>query len=640
MCSETVFQKEKAQPKKIKVIHPGPLFTPQAFAARDELLVRLLEVRGPLPLTDLRQSFSLSSARLARFCRKGLLEVREQICFRTLPGELLSAEAVPSHLTVEQEQAFRQIQDGLSHHRYLTLLLHGVTGSGKTEIYLRAAEETLHHRRQVLILVPEIGLIPQMEGRVRSRFGEKIAVLHSGLSPGERLDQWRRIQIGEASIVLGTRSAVFAPLEDLGLIVVDEEHDSSLKQQDSLRYQARDLALVRARMAQAVALLGSATPSLTTLHLHDQKKIAYIPLTRRIQQRSMPEITLIDLKSFARRRQGNLLSPPLVEAVQSHLQTGGQILLFLNRRGFEPLTLCTLCGAPLHCRNCSISLSYHTASRKVTCHLCGFHQALTPTCPACGGEGVKTLGWGTEKVESNLRELFPETAIDRLDRDALSRKNTHFQVLKRFQDRKTQILIGTQMITKGHDFPGISLIGVLCADLSLNWPDFRSAERTVQLLTQVAGRAGRGDHPGQVLIQTYNPDHYVFDYVRRHDFLGFYRQEISLRRRFYYPPYSRLVLLILQGNSSAGVQKTVTEMAARLSLESRKRNWAPALEILGPVPAPISKIKGRHRWQILLKGKDPHGLHQAAAWIQETSPTVLKGRGVQLILDVDPADML
>jgi primosomal protein N' (replication factor Y) len=640
ICRQTKLQQETARPKKVKVVYPGPCFQAEAFSAQDQPLVLLLENQGSVPWPELRRSLSLSSSRLATLCRKELLTVREETCFRNPLGEILAQEPIPAQLTEDQERALHTIRQGLTAGRYQTLLLHGVTGSGKTEIYLRAAEAALQLDRQVLILVPEIGLVPQMEGRVRFRFGEKTAVLHSALSPGERLDQWRRIQQGRALIVVGTRSAVFAPLENLGLLVVDEEHDPSLKQQESLRYQARDLALVRARLASALVLLGSATPSLTTLNLWDRNKIGYLPLPRRIRQSFLPEITVVDLKSYGGRRTDTLLSPPLVEAMNAHLQEGGQILLFLNRRGFEPLTICTRCGSPVRCRNCSVSLTYHAASKELLCHLCGYRQPLSRTCPACGGEGLKTLGWGTEKVEGALRGLFPEAAIDRLDRDTTARKNAHFQVLKRFRDRKTQILVGTQMITKGHDFPGVSLIGVLCADLSLNWPDFRAGERTMQLLVQVSGRTGRGAHPGQVLIQTFNPDHVLFDYVRRHDYLGFYRQEIRLRRQFNYPPFSRLILILLQGNSAEAVKGAAQKMVERLFQESRSRFWTRDLEILGPVPAPISRIKGRHRWQILLKGKDPVPLHQAAVWVQENAPKDLKGRGVQMILDVDPGDML
>lgn len=640
VCRETKIHKEKARLKKVKILHPGPRFDPGAFQAKDQPLCRILANQGPLPLPDLRLSFPLSPNRLATLCRKGLLEIREETCFRNPLGEIFSVEDRPEALTAGQEQALVKITRALTAGRYQSLLLHGVTGSGKTEIYMRAAEETLCRNRQTLILVPEIGLVPQMEGRFRTRFGEKIAVLHSGLTPGERLDQWRRIQSGETPIVVGTRSAVFAPLESLGLIVVDEEHDPSLKQQDSLRYHARDLALVRAQLNQAVALLGSATPSLTTLHLQERKKMAYLPLPHRVRERAMPEITLIDLKQYRKGRQGMPLSPPLLEAARTQVAEGRQVLFFLNRRGFEPLTLCTFCGSPVRCRNCSVSLSFHAASRELQCHLCGFHQPLVQHCPTCGKEGIKTIGWGTEKVEEELRRLFPGTAIDRLDRDALTAKNSHYQILKRFQEGKTQILVGTQMITKGHDFPGVTLIGALCADLSLHWPDFRSGERTFQLLAQVAGRAGRGPYPGRVFIQTYNPEHYIFEYIRRHDYLGFYRQELQFRREFEYPPFTRLVQIIFQGAPEKRVQEKAQEIGILLTREREKRGWTSSLTLLGPVAAPISKIKGRYRWQILLKGKDPRVLHQISSWVLEIGRRTLQGSGVQLILDVDPVDML
>ena len=632
--------KEKTRPKKVKWVYPGPGFSEEAIPEKERPFFDFLRGSEGWPLKDLRLLFSLPPRRLNQWCRKGLLEIRERPCFRNPLGEAFCAEEKPEVLTSEQEKALEKITRALTAGRYQSLLLHGVTGSGKTEVYMRAAEETLALDRQALILVPEIGLVPQMEGRFRTRFGEKIGVLHSGLSSGERLDQWRRIQSGETPIVLGTRSAVFAPLEALGLIVVDEEHDPSLKQQESLRYHARDLALVRAQQAGAVALLGSATPSLTTLHLQDRKKMAYLSLPHRVHQRPMPEITLIDLKQYGKGRQGTPLSPPLLEAVRTQVEAGRQILFFLNRRGFEPLTLCTRCGAPVRCRNCSVSLSFHAASRELRCHLCGYHQPPSQRCPACGQDGIKTIGWGTEKVEEALKQLFPDTAIDRLDRDTVTKKNAHYQILKRFQEQKTQILVGTQMITKGHDFPGVTLIGALCADLSLNWPDFRSGERTFQLLAQVAGRAGRGPYPGRVFIQTYNPEHYIFEFIRRHDYLGFYRQELNFRREFEYPPFTRLVHLLLQGLSEKQVREKAQEIGSLLSWEREKKGWTSSLTLLGPVAAPINKIKGRHRWQILLKGKDPRVLHQLSTWVEELGRRVLQGSGVQLILDVDPVDML
>ena len=607
---------------------------------KDHSLFEFLAPRPGLPLKVLRNHFPLSAQRLATLCRKGLIEFREQVCWRDPFGEILIQENGPLVLTGEQEQALIRISEGLQSGSYQTLLLHGITGSGKTEVYLRAAAEMIEQGRQALILVPEIGLIPLMEGRFRLRFGEKIALLHSGLNPGERLDQWRRIQKGLCPIVIGTRSAIFSPLDSLGLIVVDEEHDPSYKQTDSLRYNARDLALVRGQQASAVVVLGSATPSISTLYLRRKKKIGYLGIHKRVQEQTLPEIKLIDLKKFRQARQIPLFSPPLEEAIARNLEQGRQTMLFLNRRGFDTLILCTLCGAVIKCRNCSLTLTHHAREGQLFCHTCGYHMPMPVRCPSCHQDGIKALGMGTEKVEKELAGLFPQASIDRMDGDTVARKGAHYAILKKFEDQKTNILIGTQMITKGHDFPLVTLIGVLCADLSLNWPDFRAGERTFQLLAQVAGRAGRGVHPGQVYLQTFNPDHYIFKYVGLHDYLGFYNQEIRFRRTLKYPPFSRLINCLFQGNQEAGVIQMIEKTSRLLRKEAQGNNWTSSLEILGPVPAPIARIKGRYRWQMLLKGENNRILHQAAELIREAEKVLLKGTGVQIILDVDPVDML
>lgn len=636
----TRFKKETARPKKERWVYPGKRFQKENFSEKDLPLFELL-TQNPCPaLKDLRVHFPLSAQRLATFCRKGLLEIREQVCLRDPLGEILALENGPFVLTGEQEQAVTRLQEGLRAGSYQTLLLHGITGSGKTEVYLRAALEALHLGRQVLIMVPEIGLVPQIEGRFRLRFGDKIALLHSGLNPGERLDQWRRIQSGSAQVVIGTRSSIFAPLSSLGLVVVDEEQDPSYKQQESLRYNARDLALVRGKMASALVVLGSATPSISTLYLHRQKKIGYLGIHKRVQDQSLPEITLVDLKKFRQGKRIPLFAHPLKEAMARNLEQGKQALLFLNRRGFETLVLCTLCGATIKCRNCSLTLTYHAKEGQLRCHTCGYHLPLPEHCPQCGQPGIKTLGMGTEKVEQELTALFPNASIDRMDRDTVTRKKSHFEILKKIRDQKTDILIGTQMITKGHDFPFVTLIGVLCADLSLNWPDFRAGERTYQLLAQVAGRAGRGIHPGQVYIQTFNPDHYIFKYVSCHDYLGFYNQEIHFRRALKYPPFSRLVNVLFQGNQEAKVKAVAERVNGLLRRAAGKNRWEPGLELLGPVAAPIAKIKGRYRWQMLLKGEDIRIVHQAAAMIHQAEKSLIQGTGVQIILDVDPMDML
>ncbi len=633
-------KKETARLKKERWIYPGSNFQKENFPLKDHSLFAFLAPLPGLSLKDIRNHFPLSDQRLATMERKGLIEIREQVCWRDPFGEILVQANGPFILTREQEQALTRINEGLKSGLYQTLLLHGITGSGKTEVYLRAAAETIDRGRQALILVPEIGLVPLMEGRFRLRFGDKVALLHSGLNPGERLDQWRRIQKGLCPVVIGTRSAIFAPFHTLGLIVVDEEHDSSYKQTDSLRYNARDLALVRGQQALAVVVLGSATPSISTLYLRRKKKIGYLGIHKRVQEQPLPEINLIDMKQFRRGRKIPLFSPPLEEAISRNLDQGKQTLLFLNRRGFDTLILCTLCGAVLKCRNCSLTLTYHAREDQLLCHTCGYHTSMPTRCPSCHQEGVKALGMGTEKVEKELAALFPKAFIDRMDGDTVARKGAHFEILKKLEDQKTDILIGTQMITKGHDFPQVTLIGVLCADLSLNWPDFRAGERTFQLLAQVAGRAGRGEHPGQVFLQTFNPDHYIYKYVGHHDYLGFYNQEIRFRRTLKYPPFSRLINCLFQGNQETEVVKMVEKICRYLKKETQRNHWTASLEILGPVPAPIAKIKGRFRWQLLLKGENNRILHAAANLIREAEKVFLKGTGVQIILDVDPVDML
>lgn len=636
---ERAWQQDKASPRKEKWVLKGPRFQKDLFKPEDFPLFDFLSAHPAVPLRELRRHHSLSFQRLKTLTRKGLIEMEERDLSPDPLGEVIFEEKGPFCLTPYQEEALDRIGKGLAENTYQALLLHGATGSGKTEIYLRAAAETLARGRQVLVLVPEIGLIPLMEARFRLRFGEGIALLHSGLSERERLDQWRKIATGERPVVIGTRSAVFAPVKVPGLIVVDEEHDPSFKQGESLRYNARDLALVRGRLSSAVVVLGSATPSVTTLYLRRQKKLDYIGIPKRVRDRALPEIRVVDMKEFQKQRQLPIFSPPLREAIEKNLQEGHQTLLFLNRRGLDTLILCTLCGSVIRCRNCSLTLTHHIG-RKLLCHTCGFEMPLPDSCPSCGRPGIKALGMGTEKVEKELSTLFPQAAVDRMDRDTVTGKRAYYRILKRLEERKTDILIGTQMITKGHDFPWVTLVGILSADLSLNWPDFRAVERTFQLLAQAAGRAGRGLHPGRVFIQTYNPDHYIFHYVRHHDYLGFYRREIRFRSEFGYPPFSRLIHCLIQGISESQVMEVSERLGILLREEVEKNHWDPILEILGPVQAPLAKIKGRHRWQLLLKSPNLHLLRQAAGMILKWEKALTQGRGIRIVLDVDPLDML
>jgi primosomal protein N' (replication factor Y) len=511
------------------------------------------------------------------------------------------------------------------------MLLHGVTGSGKTEVYLRAIAAALAHDRQALVLVPEIALTPQLVGRFRARFGgrESIAVLHSGLADGERHDAWRRIARGEARIVIGARSAVFAPLPRPGIIVVDEEHEGSYKQGEGFRYHARDLALLRGQMTGATVLLGSATPALTTYHRAKSGAIGFRELSARVNARPLPTVTLLDLRG---KPPAGSLSPPLQQALAETLAAGEQALLLLNRRGFAPYLLCSECGATFRCPNCAITLTYHQGRRQLRCHYCDFMQAPPESCPGCGGIRIFPEGAGTERLAEELAAAFPEARLARMDRDTTARKGAHQQLLTAMLAGDIDLLVGTQMVAKGHDFPGVTLVGVVDADATLNFPDFRSAERTFALLTQVAGRAGRGDRPGRVLVQTRAPEHYALACAANHDYSAFYEQETAFRRALGYPPFGYLVNLVFAGNDSERTAAAADQLADALQVH------AGDVELLGPAPCPLARLRGKSRVQLLLKASSRPPLQRLLQRLDPLRRTL--PNGVALSVDVDPLDML
>ncbi|MCK5485300.1 MAG: primosomal protein N', partial [Desulfobacterales bacterium] len=459
-------------------------------------ILAILKSDGEIPVAELKKQVP-SAARLIRALENdGHLKVRHKRMYRDPFGEPIIPDSAPA-LNVEQQSVVAQVT-GCLDHGFATFLLQGVTGSGKTEVYMQVAAETLSKGKHVLVLVPEIALITQMERRFRARFGERIAVLHSGLSAGERFDQWSRIIQQEADIAIGARSAIFAPFTDVGLIVVDEEHDTSYKQENNLRYNARDLAVVRAKLNDCVALLGSATPSIQSRYNASAKKFIEVKLEERVKSRPLPKVKIVDLREeMGYRGVRRFITPELQQAIKDSLQRNEQVLLFLNRRGFANLALCASCGNPLRCKYCDISLTFHQKANAFKCHYCGFSRAATSNCAICGSSDIKKLGLGTEKIEVAINELFPDARVARMDRDTTTRRGSIVKLLKGLRDQTIDILIGTQMIAKGHDFPGITLVGIICADLSLSFPDFRAGERTFQLLAQVSGRAGRGASPGR-----------------------------------------------------------------------------------------------------------------------------------------------
>lgn len=568
--------------------------------------------------------------------QKNLIYLKKVQVFRDpLSGDQLCYNR-PAVLNSDQEKAISDIGASLEEGHFCTFLLHGVTGSGKTEIYLSAVEKAIAAGKNSIVLVPEIALATRMEGAFLARFGENAAVLHSGLTPGEKLDQWIKIREGRAGVVLGARSAVFAPFSSVGLIIVDEEHDSSYKQEEKLRYQARDVAIMRASLEKAVVVLGSATPSVQSMFNARSGRYKYLNLSKRVEDRRLPQVRVVDMREAGSKRD-KLFSEPLLAAVNEKLAQNEQILVFLNRRGFSPCLQCGECGHMLCCPNCTVSLTYHAADKLALCHYCGFFLPALPVCPSCRGSNIRQLGWGTERVEEELKTLFPEARIARMDRDAMSSKGRIKALLKAIQAREVDIIIGTQMVTKGHDFPQITLVGVISADLALNIPDFRASERTFQLLSQVAGRAGRGEVPGEVLIQTRNTEHYSIIRARDHDFSGFYEEETARRKILEYPPFVRLAVLIVSGNSQKTTLESAEEVARRCSaLINHNKPALGNIQILGPAPCIVLKLRGKFRYQLFLKCARTGPLHSFIDYLMrdiERRPLV---SGTRLTVDVDP----
>jgi primosomal protein N' (replication factor Y) len=575
-----------------------------------------------------------SPAALAALIRQGLVEVREVEVTRD-PFARLAASA-PSEsaleMTPSQAEAVALVQAALAERRFLPVLLHGVTGSGKTEVYLQAIETALARGRQALVLVPEIALTPLTVRRFQARFGGRVAVLHSGLRGGERYDAWRRIRRGEADIVVGARSAVFAPLPRLGIVVVDEEHDPSYKQEESPRYHGRDVAVMRAKLLQAPVILGSATPSLESFERAQAGRYRLVRLPQRIEARPLPRVEIVDLRRVAAGER--LLSPPLLAALADCLGRGEQALLFLNRRGFSTLLMCEECGATAGCPRCSVSLTYHAARGRLRCHTCEFERRAPERCPHCQGSRLRYLGFGTQQLEAAVRERFPRARVARMDRDATRNWQAAARVLAGLEQGTMDILVGTQMIGKGHDVPNVTLVGVVSADMALNLPDFRAGERAFALLTQVAGRAGRGDRPGLALIQTYNPEHYILRAVQAQDYAALWEAESPLRREHGLPPFTRALLAVLSGPEAAAVERAAMELA-RLLREAGIRQSA----LSGPAPAPLYRVRGRHRWHLLVRGKEAGTLHARAAEAVHRLRRSDPGRGIRVDLDVDPVSL-
>jgi primosomal protein N' (replication factor Y) len=637
---DTILVRQKTRTKTVRMVAALPFEREsKRLSAQRERILRILHERGEISLAELKQQVSTAASLVRAMTRDNQVKIKHRTVYRDPFGQLIEPDQAPT-LNPQQQSAVDRICLGLNE-GYGAYLLAGVTGSGKTEVYLHLAQYALKKDRTVLVLVPEIALITQIERAFRARFGPIVALLHSGLSSGERYDQWLRILKGEARIAIGARSAVFAPFKRIGLVIVDEEHDDSYKQEGSLRYNARDLAVVRAKQDGAVAVLGSATPSVQTAHNAAIGKYRRVQLTERVDSRHLPDIQIVDLAQFREERGlRRFLTPTLMQEVKTTLQRNEQVLLFLNRRGFASSLICATCGLPLRCDRCDISLTYHQQHNAYRCHHCGFSRSAIANCPSCGSARIKRLGLGTEKLEQEIQTRFPDARVARMDRDTTRRKGAILKILKALRNREIDILVGTQMVAKGHDYPHITLVGIVCADLSLSMPDFRAGERTFQLLAQVAGRAGRGRSPGRVILQTYNPGHFSVEAARNQDYKAFFRQEMHYRKTLGYPPFSRLIQLRISGGSAdqtAGHAQLIGQYCRQLC--RRHRQYAQ-LEILGPIEAPLTRIANQYRWQLLLKGGRYKPLQQFvhALLLNEHAPA--GKRGVSVTIDVDPVFLM
>ena len=619
----------RAPAAKLRIALTGAEPAAKLPRAERELLAFLALHPGSHNLAELEATVKHASTAARALARRQLVTLTpEPLAIRSAPARS------PHDLNAAQRAAFDLIQAGVGSGKFSPFLLHGVTGSGKTEVYLNAIDAALACGRGSLLMVPEIALTPAMAGQFYGRFGDRVAILHSAFSDAERAEQWRKIRAGGASVVVGTRSGVFAPVQKLGLIIVDEEHDGSYKQEENPRYHGRDVAVVRAQAANACVVLGSATPSLESRYNASTGKYTLLELPERIAARPMPHVHLVDMRQeFLDTRKHATFSRAMIEALRERMGNNEQAMVLLNRRGFASFVTCRSCGERIQCTNCSLTLTYHRRDRRLLCHYCGYAEKVPSVCPKCDSEHVHFMGTGSEKVEDELHAEFPEARIARLDRDTVTGKRQFEDILHNFREGGFDVLVGTQMIAKGHDIPNVTLVGVVSADVGLGMPDFRAAERTFQLLTQVAGRAGRGDLPGVVYMQTINPDHYAVRLAATQDYGAFFEKELQFRRFMKYPPFSAMANLLVR----AGKQEDALRMSTELG-----HHITPApenIKILGPAEAPVPRLKAEFRFQLLIKSSSRKDLNALLRRAREFAREQ-KWSATALVIDVDPLTLM
>jgi len=602
--------------------------------ANQQTIVDYLSVQPEKSATvDYLRSLAVPRTTLQTLVKRGIVELREEQAGFHMSG--LKPRKLEFLFTPAQKAALDTIIASVEEHRFLPMLLHGVTGSGKTAVYLSAMQAVLARGRSAILLVPEIGLTPAVAADLHQIFADEVAILHSALSDDERAEQWKRIRNGDSHIVVGTRSAVFAPVPDLALIIVDEEHDQSYKQEETPRYHARDVAVMRAKMSNAAVVLGSATPSLETYYNATHGKYKLLELPERIEKRPLPEVEIIDMRDeFQRTHKDAILSRRLLDEIGERLERREQVMVLLNRRGYSSFVLCRSCGETVQCKNCAIAMTYHKREHRLICHYCGFMRPAPKSCPKCGSEYVQYLGTGAEKLEDILHSLFPQARIARLDRDTVRGRDDLERVLGALQAGDIDLLVGTQMIAKGHDIPNVTLVGVVGSDAALSFPDFRAAERTFQLLTQVAGRAGRGETPGRVVLQTFFPDHYAIQFAAAHDYKGFYEKEARFRSWMHYPPFTAVSNVLVRS----------TRLEEALAWSGVLGKWfqetrLPDVRVLGPAAAAIVRLKTEYRYHFLIKSKSREKMNAALRAMIEHALEQKVPRG-NLVVDVDALSML
>ena len=630
---------EKVKPKRrkaVRLIEPEPDGKPLT-EPQQRIIAMLAENGGEMLFADLIEASGAGASPLNTLAKRGVVEVYVQDVMR----DPLAGANLPDRdsftLTGEQSSALGEITAAVDESgTFRSFLLHGVTGSGKTEVYIRAMRHALDAGRSAMMLVPEIALTPVFSRRLRAVFGSEVAILHSNLSPGERYDEWRRIRRGDARIAIGTRSAVFAPLENIGLVIVDEEHDPSYRQHESPFYNGRDVAVMRAHLAGAVAVLGSATPAMESFYNAQSGKYTYLKLPDRIGGRGLATAELIDMRDvFKRFGKDVALSPELLEAITETHSRGEQVIILLNRRGFSQFVLCRTCGETIKCPNCDITLTFHRNDSRLVCHYCNHREKSPKTCPQCQSEFLYFVGEGTENIADQLTKKFPEMRIARVDRDTMAHKGEMEDVLLKFANGGLDMLVGTQMIAKGHDFPNVTLVGVISVDIGLGLPDMRSAERTFQLITQVAGRAGRGERAGKVLIQTYYPEHYALKHAKEQDYEGFYAEEIKFRKRLGYPPFFVLALILIKHRDHSYASKNANMLRRSLDAANTERQ----ARVLGPAPASLSRLKNEFRLQIILKGVSRRALRETLDIA--LADTESRGCDLRTInVEIDPVNLM